>query len=163
MPQALSLKASSLRAFFENPIFLAAASSLCIAQLIKTVIFLLTRQRRRGARETFEIAIWRTGGMPSSHSAVVCALTTSVALVEGVTSNLFLFSFWFAMIVLRDALGVRRAAGLQAKALNHLGRQAADKLGLDFHAVKEIQGHSPLEVVLGGLLGIFIAAGFALL
>lgn len=163
MSQVLSLKASDLRAFFENPIFLSAASSLFIAQLIKTVIFLLSHQRRRSARETVEIAIWRTGGMPSSHSAVVCALTTSVAFVEGPTSNLFLFSFWFAMIVLRDALGVRRAAGLQAKALNHLGRQAAEKSGLDFHAVKEIQGHSPLEVVLGGLLGIFIAAGFALL
>jgi acid phosphatase family membrane protein YuiD len=76
---------------------------------------------------------------------------------------LFIFSFWFALVVLRDALGVRRAAGLQAKALNHLGRQASEKNGVDFHPVKEIQGHTPLEVVVGGLLGIFIAAGFALL
>jgi acid phosphatase family membrane protein YuiD len=163
MPQVLSLKMSSLRSFFENPIFLSTASSLFIAQLLKTVIFLLSHRRRRGAREAVEIAIWRTGGMPSSHSAIVCALTTSVAFVEGFTSNLFLFSFWFTMVVLRDALGVRRAAGLQAKALNHLGRQAAEKSGVDFHAVKEIQGHTPLEVVVGGLLGIFIAAGFFLL
>ncbi|GHV95700.1 hypothetical protein AGMMS50293_20200 [Spirochaetia bacterium] len=101
--------------------------------------------------------------MPSSHSAVVCSLTASVAFVEGIASNLFVFSFWFTLVVLRDALGVRRAAGLQAKALNNLGRQTADKAGVDFHAVKEIQGHSPLEVVVGCFLGVFIAAGFALL
>ena len=120
-------------------------------------------RKRRKIREAIETAIWRTGGMPSSHSAVVCALTTSVAFVEGIASNLFVFSFWFALVVLRDALGVRRAAGLQAKALNSLGKQSAEKNGIDFHPVKEIQGHSPLEVVVGGFLGIFIAAGFALL
>ena len=162
MPLSVSVKALALRYFFENPIFLSTASSLFIAQITKAMIFLLTR-RRRSAREAIEIAIWRTGGMPSSHSAVVCALTTSVAFIEGIASNLFVFSFWFALVVLRDALGVRRAAGLQARAINHLGKQAAEKLGLDFHPVKEIQGHSPLEVVVGGLLGIFIAAGFALL
>jgi acid phosphatase family membrane protein YuiD len=161
MSVAVSLPASSLAAFFENPIFLSTVSSLFVAQLTKTVIFVLGR--RRNAREAIEVAIWRTGGMPSSHSALVCSLTTSVAFVEGISSNLFVFSFWFTLVVLRDAMGVRRAAGLQARALNSLGRQSAEKLGCEFHAVKEIQGHSPLEVVVGGLLGIFIAAGFALL
>jgi acid phosphatase family membrane protein YuiD len=52
---------------------------------------------------------------------------------------------------------------MQAKALNHLGKQAADKIGVEFHAVKEIQGHTPLEVVVGTFLGIFIGAGFCLL
>jgi acid phosphatase family membrane protein YuiD len=155
------LKAASLKSLLENPIFLSTASSLFIAQFLKMIVFLLGR--RRNVREVIETAIWRTGGMPSSHSAVVCALTTSVAFLEGIASNLFVFSFWFALLVIRDSLGVRRAAGLQAKALNSLGRQAAEKIGLDFHPVKEIQGHSPLEVVVGALLGIFIAAGFALL
>ncbi|MDR2479980.1 MAG: divergent PAP2 family protein [Treponema sp.] len=162
MSLAASLKMSSLIAFFENPIFLSSASSLFTAQITKAIIFLLSR-RRRSLREAIEIAIWRTGGMPSSHSAVVCALSTSVAFVEGIASNLFVFSCWFTLVVLRDALGVRRSAGLQARALNTLGKQSAEKLGLDFHPVKEIQGHTPLEVVVGGLLGIFIAAGFALL
>jgi acid phosphatase family membrane protein YuiD len=162
MPPSVSEKALSLGTFFRNPIFLATASSLFIAQITKAMIFLMGR-RRRSAREAIEIAMWRTGGMPSSHSAVVCALTTTVAFIEGIASNLFVFSFWFAMVVLRDALGVRRAAGLQARALNNLGKHTAEKLGFDFHPVKEIQGHSPLEVVVGGLLGIFIAAGFALL
>jgi acid phosphatase family membrane protein YuiD len=163
MPLVISLKAAQVKAFFENPIFLSTASSWFVAQITKMLIFLLGHRRRRSAREAIEIAFWRTGGMPSSHSAVVCSLTTSVALVEGINSNLFVFSFWFAMVVLRDAMGVRRAAGLQAKALNHLGKQTAEKADIDFHPVKEIQGHSPLEVVVGGLLGIFIAAGFVLL
>jgi acid phosphatase family membrane protein YuiD len=162
MPPAVSVTTSSLLAIFENPIFISTASSLFTAQITKAVIFLL-RRRRRSVREAIEVAIWRTGGMPSSHSAVVCALTTSVAFVEGIASNLFVFSCWFTLVVLRDALGVRRAAGLQARAINTLGKQAMEKLELDFHPVKEIQGHSPLEVVVGGLLGIFIAAGFALL
>jgi acid phosphatase family membrane protein YuiD len=60
-------------------------------------------------------------------------------------------------------LGVRRAAGLQARALNNLGKQIAEKLDMGFHPVKEIQGHTPIEVLVGSLLGIFVAAGFALL
>jgi acid phosphatase family membrane protein YuiD len=151
-----------IKSLFENTIFLSTATSLCIAQLLKMVIYVL-RYRNRRLRDAIETAIWRTGGMPSSHSAVVCCLAVSVAFTEGIASNLFVFSFWFALVVLRDALGVRRAAGLQAKAINHLGKQSAEKNGVDFHPVKEIQGHTPLEVVVGGLLGIFIAAGFALL
>jgi acid phosphatase family membrane protein YuiD len=65
------------------------------------------------------------------------------------------------MVVMRDAMGVRRATGLQARSLNQLGREVSEKLGVDFHPVKEIQGHHPLEVIIGSLLGIFIAAAFA--
>jgi acid phosphatase family membrane protein YuiD len=162
MPVAISLKAAPLKAFFENPIFLSSVSSLFIAQVLKSIIYLMSARRKK-TREFMEILTWRTGGMPSSHAALVCALATSVAIIEGVASNMFVFSFWFALIVLRDAMGVRRAAGLQSRALNNLGKQIAEKLEIDFHTVKEIQGHSPLEVVVGGLLGVFIAAGFSLL
>jgi len=65
------------------------------------------------------------------------------------------------MVVMRDAMGVRRASGLQARTLNILGRHTADKVGIEFHPVKEIQGHGPLEVIVGGLLGIFISAAYA--
>jgi acid phosphatase family membrane protein YuiD len=153
---------SAIKPLFENVIFLYTASSLCTAQLIKMIIYLLSH-RRGNIHDVIETAIWRTGGMPSSHSAVVCSLTTSVGFVEGVSSNLFVFCLVFAMVVLRDALGVRRAAGLQAKALNNLGAQTAEKTGVDFNAVKEIQGHTPLEVLVGAFLGIFIAAAFALI
>jgi len=158
----LSLRAASLRVFFENTIFLSSLTSLCVAQLLKAIIYILNGRMKK-TRELVEIITWRTGGMPSSHAALVCSLCTSIAFVEGLTSNLFIFSFWFALVVLRDAMGVRRAAGLSTRALNNLGKAVAEKLGIDFHAVKEVQGHTPLEVVLGGLLGIFIAAGLSLL
>ena len=151
----------NLKALFSSTIFLSSVSSLCTAQLLKGIIYAI-KGRKKKTRELVEIVTWRTGGMPSSHAAVVCSLCTSVAFVEGITSNLFVFSFWFALVVLRDALGVRRSAGLLARALNNLGRQTAEKTGVEFSAVKEIQGHTPLEVAVGVLLGIFIAAGFNL-
>jgi acid phosphatase family membrane protein YuiD len=150
-----------IKALFRNTIFLSSISSLCTAQLLKGIIYAI-KSRKKKTRELIEIVTWRTGGMPSSHAAVVSSLCTSVAFAEGFLSNLSIFSFWFALVVLRDALGVRRSAGLLARALNNLGKQTADKTGIDFSVVKEIQGHTPLEVVVGVLLGIFIAAGFNL-
>jgi acid phosphatase family membrane protein YuiD len=162
MPAAIPFKESSLKALFENTIFLSTLSSLFIAQMLKAMIFLLGGRRKKKT-EFIEVVIWRTGGMPSSHSAIVASLATSIAFAEGISSNLFIISLWFALVVIRDSMGVRRSAGLLARALNNLGKQAVEKMDVDFHVVKEIQGHTPLEVVVGGLLGIFIAAAFALL
>jgi acid phosphatase family membrane protein YuiD len=156
-----SLPASSFKALFENMIFLSSILSLCTAQVLKGIIYILNGRRRK-TQELLEIITWRTGGMPSSHAAVVCSLCTSIALAEGIASNLFIFSFWFGLVVLRDAMGVRRSAGLLARALNSLGKTVSEKAGFVFNPVKEIQGHTPLEVVIGGLLGIFIAAGLYL-
>jgi acid phosphatase family membrane protein YuiD len=64
------------------------------------------------------------------------------------------------MVVMRDAMGVRRASGLQAHALNLLGKNTSDKLGINFQTVKEIQGHRPLEVIVGALLGILVSAAY---
>ncbi|GHV63502.1 hypothetical protein AGMMS49587_13750 [Spirochaetia bacterium] len=123
----------------------------------------MLRSRHRDLRDLVETMIWRTGGMPSSHVAVVSAMATSTAFTEGLGSNLFQISFWFALITMRDAMGVRRSSGLQAKALNILGRQVSDHIQGEFHPIKEVNGHAPLEVVIGALLGIFIAAAFAFL
>jgi acid phosphatase family membrane protein YuiD len=101
--------------------------------------------------------------MPSSHVALVTAMSASMGIVEGPGSNLFQLSFWFALVIIRDALGVRRSSGLQARGLNLLGKQVSDRLEVEFHPVKEVHGHTPLEVVAGGFLGIFIAAAFAFL
>ena len=159
---ALSANVGSIKALFLNPIFLSTACALCIAQIMKPLIFILSGRRGK-ARDLIEITMWRTGGMPSSHAAVVSAMSTSIAFTEGIASNLFVFSFWFMLVVIRDALGVRRAAGVQARALNNLGKQLVEKININFNLVKEIQGHTPLEVVVGILLGVFIAAGFSLL
>ena len=154
--------AAAIKSLFLNPIFLSTVSSLCIAQALKLVFYLITTKNKK-KWEAIETMIWRTGGMPSSHSSTVCALATSVGVYEGITSTYFIISLVFAMVVLRDSLGVRRAAGLQAKALNSLGKQSAEKNGIVFTSVKEIQGHTPLEIIVGALLGIFIAAIFNLL
>ena len=152
--------ADSFRAFFSNPIILSALTSWFLAQLIKGIIVLL-HIRKKGFREVLETLLWRTGGMPSSHAAVVTSMTAAVAFSEGVGSNLFAVSLFVAMVVMRDAMGVRRASGLQARALNLLGRITAEKLDMEFHPVKEIQGHAPLEVIVGAFLGIFISAAYA--
>jgi len=152
----------AIRSLFENIIFLSTVSSLITAQILKMVISLITH-KKISIWDAVGTMIWRTGGMPSSHSAVVCSLAMSTGIREGISSNFFIFSIVFAMIVLRDSFGVRRAAGLQAKALNNLGKQSAEKTGLEFNSVKEIQGHSILEVLAGALLGILIAIFFHLL
>jgi len=146
----------AIKSLLLNKIFFSTVGSLITAQFLKMVFYLLTSKKRK-KWEAVETMIWRTGGMPSSHAAIVCALVTSVGIYEGLDSNLFIFSLIFAMVVLRDAVGVRRAAGLQAKALNNLGRQYAKLTGMEFHSVKEIQGHTPLEVLVGVVLGIAIA------
>jgi acid phosphatase family membrane protein YuiD len=158
---AISLRAASLKSFVENPIFLSSVLSWFIAQIIKTVVVLL--KKKRNMRDVVETIVWRTGGMPSSHAALVSSMTVSVAFLEGIQSNLFVVSFFLSLIVLRDAVGVRRSSGLQSRALNTLGKQMMEKLDAEFHPVKEVHGHKPLEVVLGALLGIFIAAAYALL
>ena len=161
MVDDVSTKITAFRALFENKIFLSTVLSLCLAQLLKVLAF-VAGGRRKKMREMVEILTWRTGGMPSSHAALVSSLCASVAFAEGIASNLFIFSFWFALVVLRDAMGVRRSAGLMAKALNDMGEQVSEKIGLDYRLVKEIQGHTPLEVVVGGLLGVSIAVGLIL-
>jgi acid phosphatase family membrane protein YuiD len=162
MPFAMILRAESVKNFIENPVFLSALSSWFLAQLVKTLVVVLRGNRKTG-RELLETIAWRTGGMPSSHAALVSSLTTSVAIREGINSNLFVVCFFIALITMRDAMGVRRSSGIQAKTLNMLGRQSADKLGAEFHPVKEVYGHTPLEVVVGAFLGIFIAAAYAYL
>jgi acid phosphatase family membrane protein YuiD len=156
----MSTSLGSIKDFFVNPIILSSLISWLFSQLTKGIIALF-QIRKKSIREVLETVFWRTGGMPSSHAALVASMTVAVAFHEGIGSNLFAISLWVALVVMRDAMGVRRASGLQARALNLLGRQIAEKLGIEFHSVKEIQGHAPLEVLVGGLLGMFISAAYA--
>jgi acid phosphatase family membrane protein YuiD len=94
-----------------------------------------------------------TGGMPSSHSAAVAALTTTVGLTEGVMSALFGVTLFFSLIVMYDAAGLRRAAGRQAALINRImaekeGRAANER------QLFELLGHTPFEVLVGALLGV---------
>lgn len=98
--------------------------------------------------------IMGAGGMPSSHSAVVTSLATLIGKYEGVDTPLFALSLIFALVVMYDACGVRRAAGKQAALLNKLvetpgltGMQVSEKL-------VEVLGHTPVQVIVGALIGI---------
>jgi uncharacterized protein len=103
---------------------------------------------------------WRTGGMPSSHSSLVTALATSIGYIHGMDSPLFILAFFYAILTIRDALGVRRAAGIQAQALNELADELKSSIAFAFRPVKEIHGHTPAEVSVGVMLGFFIALAF---
>jgi acid phosphatase family membrane protein YuiD len=149
----------TLGLFFENPVFLSAISSWFLAQLVKSFIVVL-RPNRHPGRSVIKTFFWETGGMPSSHAALVTAMALAVALRDGFSSDLFVVSFFFAMVVIRDAMGVRRSSGLQAKTLNVLGKQSAEKMGFEYQSVKEVYGHTPLEVAVGVLLGLFIACAY---
>jgi acid phosphatase family membrane protein YuiD len=155
-----SLRAMTFKDLFENTVILSSLTSWVFAQIVKALVVLLGN-RKKSPRELIATIIWRTGGMPSSHAAVVSSMAVAVGVDEGFASNLFAVCFFFAMVVMRDAMGVRRSSGLQARGLNLLGKNTSDRLGFEYHPVKEIQGHAPLEVVIGALLGIFIAAAFA--
>ena len=94
-----------------------------------------------------------TGGMPSSHAASVAALTTTVALTDGVTSSLFGVTLFFSLIVMYDAAGLRRAAGQQARLLNRIVAEQGDR-AQDERKLFELLGHTPLEVFVGAMLGV---------
>jgi acid phosphatase family membrane protein YuiD len=147
---------AALRTFWENPIVLSGVLSWFLAQFIKALVVLLKSRKKRAGELMIALA-WKTGGMPSSHAALVCAMTAAVGFRQGLGSDLFAVTVFMSMVVIRDAVGVRRSSGLQARSLNHLGRLVNEKMDVDFHAVKEVQGHTPLEVLAGSILGVVIA------
>ena len=149
-------RALAVAAILKNDVFVSAAMSLFTAQFAKALIVLLAN-RKAGIKEISSTLLWKTGGMPSSHSALVISITTAIAFSSGIASDVFALSFFFALVVIRDAMGVRRAAGVQAKTLNTLGSRLSKRLHIPFKPVKEINGHTFPQVVAGSLMGFFIA------
>jgi hypothetical protein len=145
-----------------SPVALSAFFSWFLAQLLKYVIE-AARRRQAVAGDVVGTLLWKTGGMPSSHSSLVTSLATSIGFSEGVSSPIFVLSLFYGILIIRDALGVRRSAGIQAQALNRLGEELHERFGADFRPVKEVMGHSPSEVGVGILLGFFIAVAFSIL
>jgi len=128
-----------------------AIAAWFLAQLIKMSI-----EYSKTKRFDFSILIG-TGGMPSSHTAFVTAMTTAVGLRNGFDSSLFALCCVFSMVIMYDAAGVRRAAGKQAEVINQLV-EAIENSGIKMDKkLKELLGHSPIEVVCGAVLGIVIA------
>lgn len=96
-----------------------------------------------------------SGGMPSSHSSSVCALTTAIGMLNGITSHIFAVSFVFSIVVMYDAMGVRRETGKQAEIINKLIADILDYKPQYFQQnLKELIGHTPFQVLCGAILGV---------
>lgn len=123
------------------------------AQVIKVLLILLLERRWRPT------AFMETGGMPSSHSAMVAALTTGVAITQGMGSPLFAASAVFALIVMYDATGVRHSSGMQARLLNELVEELRTVVREGFAPLplRVLLGHTYLEVLVGTLIGVGMA------
>ena len=152
-----------------NYVLVSAIISWCAAQIIKTLIHFIQTKSFNPER------LFGAGGMPSSHSALVCSATIAICRKCGFGSSEFALMFILAMIVMYDAMGVRRSAGLQAKEINRLRRvvneldeefmdsfddkvdEIEEKKPEEIQDLKEFLGHTPLEVLCGALLGILIA------
>ena len=131
---------------------LAGIMAACIAQILKVLIFIFIHKKIN-----FKI-FTTTGGMPSSHSAGVIALATSVGIVEGITSVEFAISLGFALIIMQDAAGLRRAAGKTAATLNRVVQEFVEHHETKpYEVLKELLGHTPFEVFCGAALGVFVA------
>lgn len=153
---------SQIKTFITNPVLISGLTSWFLAQFIKTIISLATG-KINNVGALFESLCLKTGGLPSSHTALVVSVTTTIGFRSGINSDVFLLAFCFTMVTCRDAFGVRRANGLQAKKLNEIGVELKSKDLIDYEQVKEVNGHTPLEVVVGGILGLFVGIGFSVL
>ena len=140
-------------AIFQNYCLMSAVGGWFVAQILKvfTGIF-------RIRDFSFRAMMFGTGGMPSSHSASVVALCTSIAIKYGFRSPLFAISALFCIIVMNDATGVRRETGKQSKALNlilkDLFSESPETVDENF---RELIGHTPLQVVCGAITGFAVA------
>ncbi len=160
-----------------NVMLIAALAGWVSAQLLKTIIYVITNKKFSAER------IIGAGGMPSSHSATVCALAMTASRIYGITSSEFALSMVLALVVMYDACGVRRAAGLHAREINRM-RKILDKIDdetierldeeIDIEIgseesngvnkeLKEFLGHTPFQVLCGALLGIIIGMVFPII
>lgn len=143
--------AEFLSALEQNKILIATMVAWLLAQILKTGTAYWRNRRFQAER------LVGAGGMPSSHTALVVSLACSIGWREGWDTPLFALSVVLAGIVMYDAAGVRRAAGRQARVLNKLMQELRVEHTIRDTRLKELLGHTPLEVLAGALLGVVIA------
>lgn len=136
---------------FKNKIFMTTLSAWVIAQTVKVTIGVI-RQRKFDFR-------WLvgTGGMPSSHASGASCLATAIGLEYGFDSVFFALAASFAVVVMFDAQGVRRATGRQARILNKITQDIYWKGRIEDTRLRELIGHTPVEVIGGFLVGVITA------
>ncbi|MDR7865300.1 MAG: divergent PAP2 family protein [Sporomusaceae bacterium] len=143
--------AELIAALGKNIVLMSALTAWFLAQVLKTLTSYWKHREFRAER------LVGAGGMPSSHTSLVVGLASAVALHDGLSSPLFAVSAVLAGIVMYDAAGVRRAAGKQAKVINKLVREMRVEHTIKDTRLKELLGHTPLEVMAGALLGFLVA------
>lgn len=136
---------------FANRVFQATFICWAAAQIIKFLLELILKRRINFHMLT------TAGGMPSSHSAAVMSLTTAIGLREGIGSSLFVACLLFSTIVMYDAAGIRRAASIQARILNQIIDELFQGHPISETKLRELLGHTPVEVLVGALFGILVA------
>ena len=137
-----------------NKILITGLVAWCVSQVLKTLIVLIVHKEFRVER------LFGDGGIPSSHSSTVTAVMVMTGIVEGWDSPLFAVAFFLAIIVMHDAMGVRLETGKQAKVINDLTDFIETMVGQDLtpeDKLKELVGHTPLQVLSGFVLGVIIA------
>lgn len=135
---------------FDNRALIAALIAWAIAQVSKVVIEMIVQKKLHLNR------IVSSGGMPSSHSALVTGLATAILRLTGVASIEFAIAVVLAGIVMYDAAGVRRAVSIQARILNQMIEEAYQGRPFAEKKLRELIGHTPFQVFVGGLLGIVV-------
>ena len=135
-------------------IFYATSLAWFVAQGLKVLIYWI-----RNHKISFRLFVG-TGGMPSSHSAFVSCLATTIGLEAGWDSPVFFLALGMDTIIMTDAAGVRRAAGQQAKILNEIMEDFYSSKPFAQQKLRELLGHTPFQVLVGALLGICVGLGF---
>ena len=133
-----------------NRIILAAALAWAIAQGLKVLLTFMISKKFDSTR------VFGSGGMPSSHSAMTCAMLMMVGFTEGFSSSVFALAFCFSGVVMYDAAGVRRSTGKNAAVLNRLIDRLANDGTFDEEHLKELVGHTPIQVLAGALRGVLV-------
>ena len=140
----------TLKAFFTNFVLVSAIIAWFVAQFLKVVVTLFKEKQFKP-----RVLLFSLGGMPSSHSATVCALFTAAAMKFGFNSFEFAISAVLAMVVMTDAMGVRWQTGEQSKVINKIVKQLfggnPEEAGT---ALKELVGHTPFQVFMGAIVGV---------
>ena len=133
-----------------NRIIQAAALAWAIAQGLKVLLTFMISKKFDSTR------VFGSGGMPSSHSAMTCAMLMMIGFTEGFGSSVFALAFCFSGVVMYDAAGVRRSTGKNAAVLNRLIDRLYTDGSFDEEHLKELVGHTPIQVLAGALLGILV-------
>jgi acid phosphatase family membrane protein YuiD len=140
-----------MRDLFSNHVLWTAMAAWAIAQLLKPPLEYLETRR-------WSWGLWfSSGGMPSSHSALVCSAMLATGLFEGFGTPIFALAVAITMIVVYDAAGVRREAGRHAERINILIEELFSGQPISDKQLKEVIGHTPVEVIAGVLLGFATA------